>query len=237
MVQGFIQFSTRGESVRLDVDELNERMAAKGRLRLRHSMKPDEGYGMVFAFDGVICNTHAVKEDAWRSVAAARSALPRFRAHHAWCCGSTLEMYTARCRKPCSPAWHAQQACRCCGSMRGVAAALWRCMPHAVASRVHWRGVQAVLTGVTRAAGLPFPTIPRRQMYNMSAERAAMDVLLWTRDIKEARSIADQVTAEYARRFRADVPAVEGVLAWLQALEAARVPCALACSLDRWAAN
>jgi hypothetical protein len=69
-----MQFSTRGGSVRLDVDELNERMAVKGRLRLRHSMKPDEGYGMVFSFDGVICDTQSLKKEAWMAVAQLRGA-------------------------------------------------------------------------------------------------------------------------------------------------------------------
>lgn len=73
-LQGFLQFSVRGETARLDVDELNERMAVKGRLRLRHSMKPDEGYGMVFAFDGIICHTHRLKEAAWQAVAEERGA-------------------------------------------------------------------------------------------------------------------------------------------------------------------
>ena len=71
-LQGFISFSNRGEPDRLGVDELNERLAVKGRLRLRHSMKPDEGYGAIFFFDGVICNTQAIKQQAWREVAQRR---------------------------------------------------------------------------------------------------------------------------------------------------------------------
>jgi hypothetical protein len=75
-MQGFLQYSTRGEPGRLDVDLINEKLAVKGRLRLRHSMKPAEGYGVIFCFDGVICNLQPLKESAWESVAQARGAQP-----------------------------------------------------------------------------------------------------------------------------------------------------------------
>ena len=58
----------------LDVDKLNEKLAVKGRLRLRHAMKPDEGYGMVFSFDGVVCDTQQLRKRAWHDVAQRRGA-------------------------------------------------------------------------------------------------------------------------------------------------------------------
>ena len=79
-MQGFVQFTIRDEVSRLDVDELNERLAVKGRLRLRHSMKPDEGYGIIFFFDGVLCNMQRIKAEAWQAVARERGAARRRRA-------------------------------------------------------------------------------------------------------------------------------------------------------------
>lgn len=62
-----------------------------------------------------------------------------------------------------------------------------------------------------------------------------MDVLMWTRDMQEARNIAFDVATEYARLFRAtDVPQA-GLMEWLQALQASRVPVALVSNLDRYA--
>lgn len=69
-----MQFKSRGEITRLGVDELNERMEVKGPLRLRHSMCPDEGYGVVMCWDGVVCDTQALRKQAWRNVADQRGA-------------------------------------------------------------------------------------------------------------------------------------------------------------------
>jgi hypothetical protein len=74
-LQGFVQFKSRGEITNLGVDELNERLEVKGPLRLRHSMRPDEGYGVIFVWDGVVCDTQSLKRQAWRAVAQARGVL------------------------------------------------------------------------------------------------------------------------------------------------------------------
>jgi hypothetical protein len=146
-------FTARDEPTRLGVDELNEKLAVKGRLRLRHSHKPDEGYGAIFCFDGVVCNTRQIKQEAWQAVAKQR--------------------------------------------------------------------------------GLRWPELERPQLYGMGAERAAIDVLRWTHDMREARKIAHDVAAEFAQRFRSLQHAEAGVQEWLQALAAARVPCAVASGFER----
>lgn len=74
-MQGFVSFTGSTEPDVLDVDKLNERLAVKGRLRLRHAMKPDEGFGMVFSFDGVVCDTQRLRKRAWEEVAQQRGAL------------------------------------------------------------------------------------------------------------------------------------------------------------------
>ena len=148
-------FIARDEPKRLGVDELNEKLAVKGRLRLRHSHKPDEGYGSIFCFDGVICNTRRIKKEAWQAVAKHR--------------------------------------------------------------------------------GYRWPEIDRPQLFGMGAERAAMDVLHWTRDMREAREIAHDVAAEFSQRFRSLGDSEAGVVEWLRALSAARVPCAVASGFERYA--
>lgn len=70
-------------------------------------------------------------------------------------------------------------------------------------------------------------------MYNTSAERAAMDTLQWTRDMNEAKAIAHDVAVAYAQHFRALSEPAPGLCDWLDALQAANVPCALVANLDR----
>ena len=67
-----MQFRIGGEPGRLDVDTLNERLKHSGALRLRHTQKPDEAFGMIFNFDSVVADTQGAYLQAWRDVAAAR---------------------------------------------------------------------------------------------------------------------------------------------------------------------
>ena len=43
--QGFVQFRLSG-STHLDVESLNERLKSNGAIRMRHSMRPDEQFGV-----------------------------------------------------------------------------------------------------------------------------------------------------------------------------------------------
>ena len=58
--QGFIQYRASGESSHLDVDTLNERLKLKGAERMRTAMRPDEAFGMIFSWDGVIADMQEV---------------------------------------------------------------------------------------------------------------------------------------------------------------------------------
>lgn len=58
-----------GEVLRVDVDTLNESLKHKGALRLRHSMRPDEAFGMIFSFDAVIADTTSARQMAWAALA------------------------------------------------------------------------------------------------------------------------------------------------------------------------
>jgi hypothetical protein len=71
-------------------------------------------------------------------------------------------------------------------------------------------------------------------MYSMSAERAVMDILGWTQDMKEAKALAHDVASEFAGRFRSLEEPENGVTHWLRALASARVPCAIVSNLDRY---
>ncbi|GMH32602.1 hypothetical protein BSKO_00436 [Bryopsis sp. KO-2023] len=68
--EGFVSYKIRGDVDKVDVDKLNFMMKTQGAQRLRHAMKPDEAIGVIFSFEGVLGDTRAVKEQAWRRVAA-----------------------------------------------------------------------------------------------------------------------------------------------------------------------
>ena len=59
-MQGFIQLKLSGETMHLDVDTLNERLKLKGAERMRAAMRPDEAFGMIFSWDGVIADMRKV---------------------------------------------------------------------------------------------------------------------------------------------------------------------------------
>ena len=104
--------------------------------RCRHSMRPDEAFGLLFNFDNVVANTRQLQRQAWQAVAAAE--------------------------------------------------------------------------------GLPFPSLDRPQLYNMRPERAATDVLMWTRDWKRAQEIAWLVATEYGKLLLEVATPLDGVAEWLQ---------------------
>lgn len=67
---GFVDFRFSGD-VRLDVEQLNERLEVKGAARMRHSgIAPDEAHGLIFTWDGVITDTREVQRAAWQELAA-----------------------------------------------------------------------------------------------------------------------------------------------------------------------
>lgn len=71
-------------------------------------------------------------------------------------------------------------------------------------------------------------------MYAMRPERAILDMLQWTRDFGEARKLALAVATAYAEEFRSIDTPIPGLLPWLDALQASRVPCAVISSIDRY---
>lgn len=69
VLQGFVEFRIGAQPLHLDVDTLNERLKVQGANRMRHAMRPDEAYGMVFSLDNVIVNTRQCQQKAWQRIA------------------------------------------------------------------------------------------------------------------------------------------------------------------------
>lgn len=66
---GFVDFRFSGD-IRLDVEQLNERLEVKGAARIRHSgIAPDEAHGLIFTWDGVITDTKDLQRKAWVQLA------------------------------------------------------------------------------------------------------------------------------------------------------------------------
>ncbi|KAL6897912.1 hypothetical protein ACP4OV_006871 [Aristida adscensionis] len=54
---------------RRSLDYLNEKLQECFLQRIRHAMKPDEAFGLIFSWDNVIADTDSLKFDAWRQLA------------------------------------------------------------------------------------------------------------------------------------------------------------------------
>lgn len=67
--EGFIQFRLSGEQIHLDVEKLNEQLRIYGADRMRHSMCPDEAFGLIFNLDNVVADTRSLQLAAWQQVA------------------------------------------------------------------------------------------------------------------------------------------------------------------------
>ena len=151
--EGFLQFRLSGEKTRLDVDTLNEELRVQGAARIRHSMHPDEAFGLLFDFEDVVVDTRALQRKAWKTVA--------------------------------------------------------------------------------EAEGLVYPAIERPQMFDMRPERAAMQLLQWTTEMKRAQEIAWLVATAYGKALQEVQQPRHGVAEWLALMSKTSVPCALITSMDK----
>nr|CAD1839883.1 unnamed protein product [Ananas comosus var. bracteatus] len=53
----------------LEEDYLNNKLQECFLQRIRHAMKPDEAFGLIFSWDNVVADTRSLKLDAWRQLA------------------------------------------------------------------------------------------------------------------------------------------------------------------------
>lgn len=67
--EGFETFRMDGP-LKVDVDYLNDKLQECFLQRIRHAMKPDEAFGLIFSWDNVVADTRSVKLDAWRQLAS-----------------------------------------------------------------------------------------------------------------------------------------------------------------------
>lgn len=155
--EGFLQFRRSGEKIRLDVDILNEQLSIRGADRIRHTMRPDEAFGLIFTWEDVIIDARSLQLNAWKLVAAAES--------------------------------------------------------------------------------LPFPSLHRPHMLDVRPERAAMDILQWTRDMKRAKELAWLVAIAYSELLEQVQDPLPGVKEWLAIMNKTNIPCSLVTAMDRRAAN
>ncbi|XP_008782633.1 5-amino-6-(5-phospho-D-ribitylamino)uracil phosphatase, chloroplastic isoform X1 [Phoenix dactylifera] len=66
--EGFETFRMDGP-LKVDVDYLNDKLQECFLQRIRHAMKPDEAFGLIFSWDNVVADTRSLKLDAWRQLA------------------------------------------------------------------------------------------------------------------------------------------------------------------------
>nr|CAB3460356.1 unnamed protein product [Digitaria exilis] len=152
--EGFETFRMDGP-LKIDVDYLNEKLQECFLQRIRHAMKPDEAFGLIFSWDNVIADTDSLKLDAWRQLALEEG-------------------------KDIPSAAHVQKS---------------------------------ILHG--------------------AADHVLRKVLYWTKEEDKMEKMkARLIELYYENLFKLDTP-VEGLREWLDAVQTAGIPCAVASSLDR----
>ncbi|KAG6485352.1 5-amino-6-(5-phospho-D-ribitylamino)uracil phosphatase, chloroplastic-like [Zingiber officinale] len=67
--EGFETFRMDGP-LKVDVDYLNDRLQECFLQRVRHSMKPDEAFGLIFSWDNVMVDTRSLKLNVWKQLAS-----------------------------------------------------------------------------------------------------------------------------------------------------------------------
>ncbi|GAQ91255.1 Haloacid dehalogenase-like hydrolase (HAD) superfamily protein [Klebsormidium nitens] len=67
--EGFTTIRPSGQALRVDVDFLNEKMRKRGRQRMRFQVRPDEAFGLVYSWEGVLADTRPSHTETWRRLA------------------------------------------------------------------------------------------------------------------------------------------------------------------------
>ncbi|KAF8725998.1 hypothetical protein HU200_020578 [Digitaria exilis] len=152
--EGFETFRMDGP-LKIDVDYLNEKLQECFLQRIRHAMKPDEAFGLIFSWDNVIADTDSLKLDAWRQLA------------------------------------------------------------------------------LEEGKDIPSAAHIRKSILHGAADHVLRKVLYWTKEEDKMEKMkARLIELYYENLFELDTP-VEGLREWLDAVQTAGIPCAVASSLDR----
>lgn len=86
---------------------------------------------------------------------------------------------------------------------------------------------------VASNSGLKLPAIERPNMYSLIPEKAVMDVLRWTDDIRRAKDLSWQLSQAYIEEISQNSQLRPGVEKWLKSMQEFHVPCALVSTLGR----
>ncbi|CAN6331551.1 unnamed protein product [Urochloa humidicola] len=152
--EGFETFRMDGP-LKIDVDYLNEKLQECFLQRIRHAMKPDEAFGLIFSWDNVIADTDSLKLDAWRQLA------------------------------------------------------------------------------LEEGKDIPSAAHVRKSIVHGAADHVLRKVLYWAKEEDKMEKLkARLIELYYENLFKLDTP-VKGLREWLDAVQTAGIPCAVASSLDR----
>ncbi|XP_066362769.1 5-amino-6-(5-phospho-D-ribitylamino)uracil phosphatase, chloroplastic-like [Miscanthus floridulus] len=152
--EGFETFRMDGP-LKVDVDYLNEKLQECFLQRIRHAMKPDEAFGLIFSWDNVIADTDSLKLNAWRQLA------------------------------------------------------------------------------LEEGKDIPSAAHVRKNILHGAADHVLRKVLYWAKEEDKMEKLkARLIELYYENLFKLDTP-VEGLREWLDAVQTAGIPCAVASSLDR----
>ncbi|XP_066366734.1 5-amino-6-(5-phospho-D-ribitylamino)uracil phosphatase, chloroplastic-like [Miscanthus floridulus] len=152
--EGFETFRMDGP-LKVDVDYLNEKLQECFLQRIRHAMKPDEAFGLIFSWDNVIADTDSLKLNAWRQLA------------------------------------------------------------------------------LEEGKDIPSAAHVRKSILHGAADHVLRKVLYWAKEEAKMEKLkARLIELYYENLFKLDTP-VEGLREWLDAVQTAGIPCAVASSLDR----
>lgn len=152
--EGFETFRMDGP-LKVDVDYLNEKLQECFLQRIRHAMKPDEAFGLIFSWDNVIADTDSLKLNAWRQLA------------------------------------------------------------------------------LEEGKDIPSGAHVRKSILHGAADHVLRKVLYWAKEEDKMEKLkAHLIELYYENLFKLDTP-VEGLREWLDAVQTAGIPCAVASPLDR----
>ena len=238
--QGFVEFRIGAQPLHLDVDTLNERLKVQGANRMRHAMRPDEAFGMIFSLDNVIIDTRQMQQRAWQRVAREEGlALPSIERHiydmrperaiTEVCCRN-LCFQVLYCYFAWSPALNRRpytylSACsmqqQCCSNAAGQvnhAHACWQLRTHSLQDALNFQPELCTLHHALRVS-------VEAQWH--------VQILQWTRDWGTAQQLGWRVASAYVEECSQGNEAMDGAREWLQALATSKVPCALVSSMGR----
>ncbi|KAL6897910.1 hypothetical protein ACP4OV_006869 [Aristida adscensionis] len=181
--EGFETFRMDGP-LKVDVDYLNEKLQECFLQRIRHAMKPDEAFGLIFSWDNVILPAQATI-----TAAGTQNRVPE------------RAVWLGKLRQGADT-----------DSLKFDA----------------WRQL-----ALEEGKDIPSAAHIRKSILHGAADHVLRKVLYWAKKEDQMERLkARLIELYYENLFKLDTP-VEGLREWLDAVQTAGIPCAVASSLDR----